>query len=750
MMAASTLALILLLSIPVSQPDTVIQEGMLRESYIVSARNQLIGLERLMPERFESVPAILGEADILKAVQMIPGISGGKEGNAGIIIRGGNYDQTDFQLDGGTLFNPVHLLGFVSAFNPETTNDLEIYKGELPAWFGGRLSGLVDVHSKNGNFSSYHGGITVGLLSTNIWVEGPILIDRLSFTAGARKSYFNLIMYPLYKNIATRGSFLDTFDKLGYYDANIQLSYKAGEQDNVALTLYTGDDSMNLGRNRAEGTLPMSEQSDAGKVKREDRFNMNSYRKWGNLMGALNWSHSFKNGGDLTGILSYSIFRNALSSNSHLEYLKYAERNEISANGKYEETVITELENGHTSNDFLRRNRIDNLNAELMYKKALGIHYITLGASASNQHLGLDIVSNSQNTLNILYPTPSDDSWEDNNKTDSTSRMTTLAIYADGVFQILPSLTVRAGLRGDMWSVKGKSYFCPEPRLSMKWMPGKAFSVAVGYNRTAQAIHQITSSSITSPGDIWVPVTPEIRPMTADQYFLEFNASIPWNEEPLRLTVEAYYKKMDNLLEWTDLNQVSDDAEWTKNVSVGRGTAYGVEFSAEKTIGKFYTYLAYTWSKSLRQFDGLCDGEEFYAANDRRNNINILAQYHFSDKWDMSASFSYHTGDRFSLNNAAGLGNMFIYNNPGVVTVPIDDGSRNNFCMKDYHRLDLSLNYHIFHRRAQSTINFSIYNLYNRMNPYTLQFDYDENDQPVIYNVCIMPFMPSLAYTLKF
>lgn len=749
-----TVSFNLVFAIPASQPDTIVQTETLRESYIVSARNQLIGLERLTPERFESVPAILGEADILKAVQMIPGISGGKEGNAGIIIRGGNYDQTDFRLDDGILFNPVHLLGFVSAFNPETTNDLEIYKGELPAWFGGRLSGLVDVHGKNGNDSDYHGGITIGLLSSNIWVEGPILKDRLSFIAGARKSYFNLIMYPLYRKIAQQGSFLDAFDKLGYYDANVRLSYNAGEQDHLALTFYSGEDSMNQGRNRTGGTVPVvAEKSDAGAIKRDDYFDTRAARRWGNIMGVLNWTHSFQNGGDLTGALSYSIFRNALSNNSHMEYRKYAERADEEETGPGQYRVIpvtTELETGTSDKDFLRRNRIGDLKADFKFKKPLGSHYITLGASASNQHLGLDIVSNSQNTLNILYPTPSDDSWEDNNKTDSTSRMITLAIYADGVFQILPSLTVRAGLRGDMWSVKSKSYFCPEPRLSMKWMPGKAFSVAVGYNRTAQAIHQITSSSITSPSDIWVPVTPEIRPMTADQYFLEFNVSIPWNEEPLRLTVEAYYKKMDNLLEWTDLNQVSDDAEWTKNVSVGRGTAYGVEFSAEKTIGKFYTYLAYTWSKSLRQFDGLCDGEEFYAANDRRNNINILAQYHFSDKWDMSASFSYHTGDRFSLNNAAGLGNMFIYNNPGVVTVPIDDGSRNNFCMKDYHRLDLSLNYHIFHRRAQSTINFSIYNLYNRMNPYTLQFDYDENDQPVIYNVCIMPFMPSLAYTLKF
>ena len=413
-------------------------------------------------------------------------------------------------------------------------------------------------------------------------------------------------------------------------------------------------------------------------------------------------------------------------------------------------TVTTELEKGTSSTDFLRRNRIDDLKADFRFSKSFGSHNITMGTMASLQNLGLDIVSSSWNTVNKLYPTPSDDSWESNNKADSTSRLTAIALYADDIFQILPSLTIRAGLRGNMWSVKGKSYFCLEPRASIKWTHKDVFSVAAGYNRTSQAIHQLTSSSITAPGDIWVPVTPDIRPMTANQFYMEIGAAIPWGENPLKLTIEGYYKTMDNLLEWTDLSRTSDDVDWTKNVSTGRGTAYGVEFSAEKTIGKFYASLAYTWSKSLRQFDDLNYGEEFFATNDRRHNANFLAHYRFSEKWDISAAFSYHTGDRFTLNNFAILGNMFNYSNPSITTVPIDTGERNNFCLKDYHRLDLSLNYHIFHHRAQSTINLSIYNVYNRLNPYTLQFDRNEQDRPVVYNICIMPFMPSLSYTLRF
>ena len=748
------LSLSLNLAIPAPQQDTIVQGGMLKESYIVSSRRPAIGVKRLTSDQFSVAPTILGEKDILKTVQMIPGITGGKEGNAGIMIRGGDYDQTDFEMDGGTLFNPAHLLGFVSAYNPETTGDLDVYKGELPAWFGGRLSGLVDVHGRDGDFTKYHAGITVGLLSANVWAEGPILKDRLSFIAGGRKSYFNLIMYPLYRKIANQGSFLDAFDNLGYYDANARLSYRAGARDHLALTFYIGNDNINQGLNKTGGTMPViAEQSDAGSVMRDDRFDTSSAQRWGNIMGALNWTHSFQNGGDLFGTISYSFFRNAVISKSHLDYLKYAEREdmeEISPKMFRKFTVTTELEKGASSTDFLRRNRIDDLKADFRFSKSFGSHNITLGALASNQNLGLDIVSSSWNTVNKLYPTPSDDSWESNNKADSTSRLTAIALYADDIFQILPSLTIRAGLRGNMWSVKGKSYFCLEPRASIKWTHKDVLSVAAGYNRTSQAIHQLSSSSITAPGDIWVPVTPDIKPMTANQYYMEVGAAIPLGENPLKLTVEGYYKTMDNLLEWTDLSRTSDDVDWTKNVSTGRGTAYGVEFSAEKTMGKLYASLAYTWSKSLRQFDDLNYGEEFYATNDRRHNVNFLAWYRFSDKWDLSAAFSYHTGDRFTLNNFAILGNMFIYFNPSITTVPVDTGERNNYCLKDYHRLDLSLNYHIFHRKAQSTINLSIYNVYNRLNPYTLQFDRDEQDRPVVYNICIMPFMPSLAYTLKF
>jgi hypothetical protein len=747
---------------PVPQPDTLVQGGTLRESHIESYRRPAIGVKRLSADRFRVAPAMLGETDILKTVQMIPGISGGKEGNAGVMIRGGNYDQTDFLMDGGTLFNPSHLQGFVSAYNPETTGDLDVYKGELPAWYGGRLSGVVDVHGRDGDFERCHAGVTVGMLSSNVWAEGPVLKDRLSFIAGARKSYFNLIMYPMYRKIADQGSFLDAFENLGYFDAYARLSYKSGGRDRLAMTFYMGDDRMNLGRNRMEGTMTMAaEQSDAGAIKRDDKYDARSSQEWGNTMGALNWTHALREGGSLTGLLSYSFFRNDFNSKTRSEYLKYAERNEAGA----AEPVVTELEKGLTDKDFLRRNKVDDLKANFRFNRSLGSHDITLGAAASNQHLGLDIVSNSGTTVNKLYPTPSDDSWDDNDRADSTSRLTSLALYADDLFQLLPGLAFRAGVRAQMWFVKGKAYICLEPRASVKWNVGEAFSIAAGYNRTSQAIHQITSSTIVSPGDIWVPVTPDIKPMTANQFYMEIDSAIPWGESPLMLTLEGYYKTMDNLLEWTDLALVSDSVDWSKNVSTGRGTAYGVEFSAEKTMGKLYASLAYTWSKSLRQFDDLCKGEEFFAANDRRHDLNVLAQYKFSRKWDMSAAFSYHTGDRFTLNSYVGLGNMFNYNDPGVytgfiyykqeiypgvTTVPIDVGERNNFCMKDYHRLDLGLNYHMYHRRTQSTINFSIYNLYNRLNPYTLQFDYDQFDRPIIYNVCIMPFMPSLTYTLRF
>ena len=766
MFSAIVLSILLSVNIscsePVPQQDTIIQGGTLRESYVQAYRRPAIGVKRLGSEQFRIAPSMLGETDILKTVQMLPGISGGKEGNAGVMIRGGNYDQTDFLLDGGSLFNPAHLLGFVSAYNPETVGALDVYKGEFPAWLGGRLSGVVDVQGRDGDFSRYHGGLTVGVLSSNVWAEGPVLWNRLSFIVGARKSYFNLIMYPLYRRIADQGSFVDAFENLGYYDVSARLAYKAGEREHLSLTFYTGNDQMDLGRNRMEGTNPMTtETSDAGDVKRDEKYDASSSQGWGNTMTSLNWDHGLSAGGSLSGVLSYSFFRNDFSSKSHMEYRKFAEQTVSGAT----DPVVTELEKGLTNKDFLRRNKVGKLKADFRYNKDLGRHNITLGVSASSQQFGLCVVSNSRSTVNVLYPTPSDDVQDYRDWSDSTSALTGLVLYADDYFRLLPGLAVRGSLRGQMWSVEGRTYFCLEPRVSVKWTLIDDFSMAAGYNRTSQAIHQITSSTINAPGDLWVPVTSDIAPMTANQFYTELSSSFPWGESPLTLSVEGYYKVMDNLLEWTDLALVSESIDWSGNVSNGQGTAYGVEFSAEKTMGKLYASMSYTWSKSLRQFDDLCHGEEFFAANDRRHDVKCMVQYKFSRKWDMSVAFYYHTGDRFTLNSYMGLGNMFNYNSPRVYTdffydgheiypvvtnVPIDVGERNNFCMKDYHRLDLEVNYHIFYRRVQSTINFSIYNLYNRLNPYTLQYDRDQYDQPVIYNVCIMPFMPSLTYTLRF
>lgn len=709
------------------QPDTLVQGGMLRESVIVSSKRPAIGMERLTADRFRTFPAVLGETDVLKAVHMIPGISGGKEGNAGVMIRGGDYDQTDFRFDGASLYNPVHLLGFVSAFNPGTTDGMDLYKGELPAWLGERLSGVVDVRSRNGNAEEYHIGMNAGLLSSNIWVEGPLVKEKLSFIAGARKSYFNFSVYPAYRKIADKGSFLDAFDSLGYFDANARLSYRPGDRDNLALTFYMGSDDMDLGRNRMEGTMALAAvQSEYGDVKRDYKYDSRAHQSWGNTMGSLDWNHVYRGGGRLNGTLSYVFSRNDFNRKSHLEYLNYAERND----------VITELQEGLEDESFLRRNKVDDLKADFSFSKSSGGHSITLGATASMQHLGLGYRSKSTSEVSVPG-------------TDSTSRINTVALYADDVLQIIPGLDIRAGLRGQMWSVKNRTFLLLDPRLSVRWMPGDGFSIAAGYNRTSQAIHQMISSSIVSPGDIWVPVTQDIRPMTANHFFLETDSSIPMGDNPLKFKVEGYYKTMNNLLEWTDLALVSENADWKQNVSTGRGTAYGLEFSAEKTIGKLNTSLAYTLSKSVRCFDSICGGEEFFAANDRRHNLNVTARYCFSSKWDVSAAFFYHTGDRFTLNSFEGLGNMFIYKTPAVSTIPLNADVRNNCCLKDYHRMDISLNYHIHHRKVRSTINLSIYNIYNRLNPYTVQYYRDEEGRPVIYNVCIMPFMPSISFSIE-
>ena len=657
----------------------------------------------LTVKTIKSIPALLGEVDIIKALQLLPGVQSGTEGSSGLYVRGGGPDQNLILLDGIPIYNVNHLFGFFSVFNVDAINNVQLIKGGFPARYGGRLSSVLDIRLKEGNNEKIHGTGSVGLISAKLALEGPIIKDKMSFLISARRTYIDILAAPV---IAMYNRSYEGEDmKMGYYfyDMTAKLNYKFNDRHRLFLSSYMGNDK-----------AYEKYKYESGGSSSQDNFNL----RWGNIIAALRWNF---------------VITNKLFSNTTFSYTKYKFLTEIeseykddSNDSKYSFDYFSGIE------DFAGKIDFDYIPTPN--------HYIRFGANYT------------YHTFNPGVNAFKESSSDGDNNVDTT--FGNQKVYTNEMYTYIEDditigkFKVNAGLHASGFYVKKKFYKNFEPRLSMRYLINPNWSVKGAFSMMSQYVHLLANSNIGLPTDLWLPVTDTVKPQQSIQYAL---GSIYKLNKGYEFSIEGFYKKMNNLIaykEGASFLLVNDD--WQNKIEVGQGWSYGMEFLIRKTSGKTTGWIGYTLSWSNRQFDNISFGEIYPYKYDRRHDISVVVSHKISDKVDMGFSWVYGSGYAATLATER-YSSMFTDYNNDVEYFP----KRNSFRMPNYHRLDFNVNFHKEKKWGKRTWSVGAYNVYNRQNPFFLfySYEYDNNgfnSKKVLKQASLFPMIPFVSYSFKF
>jgi hypothetical protein len=535
----------------------------------------------------KKIPVIFGEQDILKTMQLLPGVSANSEGSSGFFVRGGDADQNLILLDEAPVYNASHLLGFFSVFNSDALKDVKMYKGGIPAQYGGRASSVMDVRMRNGNMKEWDVSGGLGLISSRITVEGPIVKDQGSVVLSARRTYADILAQP----------FLEDFDDLSlyFYDLNLKANYKLGENDRVYVSGYLGRDVL--------GT---------------DDFGFD----WGNMTFTGRWNH---------------IFNSKLFSNTSFIYSEYDYGFDIE-NGGVDVGLDAGIYDYNLKQDY---NFYLNPSNEITFGWQGIYHQFQpytftfdgeLRSTAQERHAleGGLYIANDQNISEKLQL----------NYGIRLTSFSNIGAYTEKTFNVADDVISETSYAsGEFYN----TYFNLEPRFAATYLLNPKNSFKLSYNRNAQYLHLLSNSTAGSPTDIWIPSSPLVKPTIADQvaigYFKNFN------DNKYKLSIEAYYKNLQNTVDYKDGAEIFGNEDIESELVFGKGRAYGAELLLEKTKGKLTGWASYTLSKSQRQYDEINNGEWFSARQDRTHDISIVGIYQVSPRLSLSASWVYNTGD---------------------------------------------------------------------------------------------------------
>lgn len=669
-------------------------------------------------------------------------------------MRGGNYDQNLITLDGSTLYNGEHLKGFVSAINAEMVDNVVLYKGAFPARYGSRLSSVIDIGVREGDFESYHGSASIGMLSSKVQAEGPIWKGHTSFNVAARASYFGAIVQPLLKSVYDNKKAMEPYAKMNFYDVNAKLVHRFSESDRLSAVFYWGKDVSN--------SSPTDSETNFGSKSGETRTKKNETKNnWGNLVSSLYWTHTAGDRFLMNVNASFSLYDYRLSQN---------------VSGYYESRKMGQLQR---KTEEVSETRYDSkvkdasITADFRFRP-VAAHDLRWGAKGSLQQLSPIIHAYS---YNYDYTPTKETRMETDRTIGKRQNLLTASVYAEDDWTVASWLMANVGLRYSLFSVENKTYGSLEPRASVRFLLTPAMALKLSYARMAQGVHLLSSSNIVMPSDIWVPVTEKIPLMRSNQYAGGVNYEIM---KGLEVSVEGYYKTMDNVLEYNNgASWLNCTGDWQSLVSLGKGRSYGVELMAQRSVGNTTGWVSYTWAKSLRTFDRpgqeLNGGREFLAGNDKRHNFNIVVVQRLGQHWKLSASWTYQSGRRGILANTSMYGGVLQEWDPSIRPESStlkeqeymqnrDDAAhweeipglfvtyreRNNYKLPDVHHLDVGITYSVNHRGfGASEVNLSFYNLYNQQNINSVYIGTNDKKY-VLKGICMFPFMPSLTYTLKF
>jgi hypothetical protein len=669
--------------------DEITITGEKNNNNVVS--NELIS--KISVKEIQNIPVILGEKDILKTIQLLPGVTPAGEGNAGFYVRGGGVDQNLILLDEAPVYNPSHLLGFFSTFNSDAIKDVTLYKGGFPAEYGGRLSSVVDIKMNEGNNKEYHLSGGIGLIASRLSVEGPILKNKGSFMIAARRTYADLFLRLLPGTGADSTASKTT---LYFYDLNLKANYQVTNKDRIYLSCYLGRDNFNLG-----GILGLN---------------------WGNITATARWNH----------IINDKIF-----SNSSLIFNRYSYNFNVAV-GTSTMKVLSEIKDWNLKEDI---NYYINSNNSLKFGFNSIYHTFVPSKVDSTAFFRVRSMDNRYALENAVYIS-NEQTITKHLKANYGLRYSLFSsigpgtVYTyDEVADIVDSVSYPSG---KIYNTFGGL----EPRLILNYIINDSSSVKVSYARTRQYIHLLSNTTSTTPFDLWVPSNTNILPEIADQYTLGYFRN--FSNNMFETSVEVYYKNMQNQIDYRNGANLILNNKVESQLVFGKGWGYGAEFLIRKKYGKLTGWLSYTLSKTKRQFPVINGGSTFLAKQDRPNNISVVAMYNISPRLTLSATWIYLSGNVVTFPS----GRYYVDGN----VVPYYT-ERNGYRMPDYHRLDIGLTWQRKKSlRFESNWNFSIYNAYARENAYAINFQPDPNDPTKMQAVQLSLFriVPAITYNFKF
>lgn len=662
------------------------------------------------------MPALAGEMDLLRNLQLLPGIATGSEGSAGLFVRGGSPDQNLIIADGVPLYNVSHLFGFLSVFNTEALHHVDVIKGGFPARYGGRLSSVIDVTLKEGNNKEVRGNVTAGIVASKFSLEGPLAAGRMSFFVSGRRSFVGPFLRPITRRQKLDAGAKDGFSTYYFYDLNAKVNYRLSEKDRLYLSFYQGRDDYR--------DLTERESSFGGVTSESIR---GADINWGNRIAALRWNHLF----------GPRLFSNLTLFSSEYDFQT-----------TQDDSLRVRGIGGNRSSRFIfgQGSQVRDWGVKLDFNAfPLSGHRLRWGLQSVAQLFRQDFssfqrVGSAAQLLDAsLQFSASNPAWNS-------------FVYIEDDIDLGERWGANIGVHGALYRVEARSFTSLQPRVSLRWKAGDNSAVKVGFATMTQFLHLLSNSGIGLPTDLWIGATADIQPQQAWQIGVTYNHTFPKNFE---LSVETYYKKMDGLVEYREGSTFFfSTASVADNLARGNGQAFGAELMLAKRSGRTNGWLAYTWAKSERTFPELNQGRTFPFTYDRRHDISVVVNRQLPKNWQLSCTWVYATGRATTLPAAYFVRNEVLPNPRTVNTdAVIAYSDRNAYRFKPYHRLDVGFTHEKQIKWGLRTINLSLYNAYNRLN--TFYIAAEQNADPVtgatlFTDNTLFPIIPGIAYGITF
>ncbi|MCO5233517.1 MAG: TonB-dependent receptor [Chitinophagales bacterium] len=651
-------------------------------------------------EMIKSIPALMGEVDVIKAIQLLPGVQAAGEGNSGIYVRGGGPDQNLVLLDDAIVYNPGHMFGFFSVFNPDAVKGASLTKGGMPASYGGRISSVIDVSMKEGNNKRFQMDGGIGLISSRLTLQGPIQKDKSSFLIAARRTYAFDIAQPILKKTDFGGT------NYNFYDLNLKANYTFSDKDRIFLSGYFGRDVFiyNNAVNKTNVRMP-----------------------WGNATTTLRWNHLFSDKLFMNTTLVFNDYQFSFTARQ-LEFQMLVKSGVRDFNAKID------LDHYASSKH------------KLKYGYNYTYHIFTPNTGSMNSGDTDFKIDEGKKYAHEMAWYVQDD-WDINDRFRLSTGFRLSMFQQVGPYKYLPD---GAYGKDSVLYKRGeavKTWWGPEPRIAMRYAINGKQSIKAGFSMNYQYVHLVSSSNSTLPTDMWVPSSKWVEPQWGLQYSLGYFRNFKDND--YELSAEIYYKDMKNQIEFSESFYKELNEEIEMGYVFGRGYSYGMELFAKKSKGKFNGWLGYTLSYTWRKFDMLNQGNKFPARYDRRHDISVNLVYEINKKLSLGGTWVYATGNAFTLPIEKYIVDFMLITGYG---------DRNAYRIPAFHRMDLSLTYvpnKNPNKRFKSEYNFSIYNVYNRKNTYFIYYKTEGNLllgnlTTKAVSVSLFPIIPSFTWNFKF